>query len=138
MSAAKPGCTYRLIDGRIKEFTLTDVSRRAVDDMFDIADMMLQEAILNNNLPFLSLPTLIDSGIGTQPFNPALTRLRAMMEKFPEARKGYVAIILPPSPLFSTLGFMMRPLAPMRIYTPSQREQALTWLLQMSQSSLMA
>jgi hypothetical protein len=129
MPALVPACTFRHIDGRIKEFVLTELSRRAIDDLFDIAESMLYEATLKNDLPFLSQPSLIDSSIGTQPLNHSLVRLRAMMDKYPETRKGLVAIILPPSPLLKTLAFMMRPLAPMRIYTPQERDQALEWLL---------
>jgi hypothetical protein len=129
MSAPDSACIFRQIDGRVKEFVLTEVSRRAIQDLFDTAEATSSEAILNNDLAFLSRPSLIDSSIGTQPFNYALVRLRAMMDKFPDTRKGLVAIILPSSPLLNTLSAMMRPLAPMRIYTPQQRNQALAWLL---------
>ena len=134
MSAPTSACTFQYLDGRVKEFVLTEVSRRAVDELFDMAERMLHEALLRNDLLYLSQPTLIDSGVGTQPLNHSLARLHAMMDKFPQTRHGLIAITLPSSPLLKTLSVMMRPLAPMRIYTPQEREQALSWLLSSSEA----
>jgi hypothetical protein len=121
-------CIYRVLEGPVKEFVLTEVSRRAVDALFDTAEKVMSEAVLNSDLLALVQPSLIDSGIGLQPLNHSLHRLRLLLNKFPESRKSFMAVILPAGPLLKTLSVMTRPIAPIRLYTPQEREQALAWL----------
>ena len=71
---------------------------------------------------------LIDSSVGPQSLNYSLIRLRAMMGRFPDQRKGSIAIILPSNPLVRTISLMMRTIAPVRIYSPQERDKALAWL----------
>lgn len=129
-----PVCTFRILEGGVKEFVLKEVSRRAVDSLFDMAEKVIGDAVSNNDLLALSQPTLIDSGIGLQPLNHSLLRLRALMIKFPETRKGSTAVILPASPLLKTLSVMMRPIASIRLYTPQERDQAQAWLLERAEA----
>jgi len=96
----------------LKNFVLTEVSHRAVDALFDTADKILGDAALNKDLLALTQPSVIDSRVGLQPLNHALYRLRFMMNKFPETRKSFMAVILPAGPLLK----MTRPIAPIRLY----------------------
>jgi len=112
MFAHDPVCKFRILEGRVKEFVLTEVSHRAVDALFDTADKILGDAALNKDLLALTQPSVIDSRVGLQPLNHALYRLRFMMNKFPETRKSFMAVILPAGPLLK----MTRPIAPIRLY----------------------
>jgi hypothetical protein len=124
---SKPACIHRVLDKNVQEFTMKEVSRRALDELFDITEQNLQ-ASMDNDYPDLVRPVLIDSSVGVQSLNYSLIRLRAMVSRFPARRNGRIAIILPASPLIRTISMMMRPIAPMRIYAPHEREAALSWL----------
>ena len=128
MSSQPPACTFRYLEGRIKEFVLTEVSRRAVDELFDLTEQIQREAASRNDLVTQSLPVLIDSSVGVQSLNYSMTRLRTVMSEFPETHKSPIAIILPIGPLLRTISVMMRPIAPMRLYIPQGRDEALAWL----------
>jgi hypothetical protein len=128
MTVDAPACIFTILEGNIQEFVLTEVSRRAVDELFDLTERNLQEALSRNDSSALTHPVLIDSHVGIQPLSYALVRLRVVMNKFPESRQGRIAIILPASPLIRNISMLMRPIAPMRVYTPQEREQAIAWL----------
>lgn len=127
MTTSNPACIHRVLEDNIQEFVFTEVSRRALDDMFDITEKSLREASENEGEAGAAA-VLIDSSVGPQSLNYSLIRLRAMMGRFPGQRKAAIAIILPANPLVRTISLMMRPIAPVRIYTPQEREQALAWL----------
>jgi hypothetical protein len=127
MSASKPACIHRALEGNIQEFVLIEISRRALDELFDFTEQNLQAAAVDGNAEAASA-VLIDSSIGPQSLNYSLFRLRAMMGRFPNQRKGSIAIIMPSNPLVRTISLMMRSIAPVRIYAPHEREQALAWL----------
>ena len=78
MSNHTPACIHRVLEGNIQEFVLTEVSRRAIDELFDITEKNLREAAVNNPND-LANPVLIDSSIGIQSLNYSLIRLRGMM-----------------------------------------------------------
>ena len=128
MSADTPACIHRVLDGNIQEFVLTEISRRALDEMFDTTEKFLLEAVESGGSSAGSGAVLIDSSVGPQSLNYSLVRLRAMMGRFPGQRKAAIAIILPSNPLVRTISVMMRSIAPVRIYTPQEREKALAWL----------
>ncbi len=123
MTPKPPACVYRLLEGGIKEFVLTEVSRRAVDELFDIAD-----ALSRNDISTFSQPTLIDSRVGVPPVNHSLVRLRAMMANAPDVGKMSVALIFPQDPLLNVVAFISRSILPVRLYKPNERDMALEWL----------
>jgi hypothetical protein len=129
MSTPKPACIHRSLEGNIQEFVLTEVSRRAVDELFDITEQNLQNAVASDT-PAVASAVLIDSSVGLQSLNYSLIRLRAMMSRFPDQRKGTIALLMPSNPLLRTISLIMRSIAPVRIYAPHEREQALAWLRQ--------
>jgi hypothetical protein len=134
LTPKSPACIHRILDGHIQEFVLTEVSRRAVDELFDMTENALQGA-LENQISDLVQPVLIDSAVGLQPINQSITRLCAMIQRFPSRKAGRIAMILPASPLARTIAMMMRPIAPMRIYMPNERDAALAWLREAVEAS---
>jgi hypothetical protein len=124
---SKPACIHRTLDGNVQEFIFMEISRRAVDELFDLTEQQLQSA-LESGQSDIAGSVLIDSSLGLQSVNHSLFRLRGMIGRFPSQRQGRIALILPSSPLVRTIAMMMRPIAPMRIYMANEREAALTWL----------
>jgi hypothetical protein len=126
VSSNSPACTYRTLEGNIQEFVLKEVSRRAVDELFDITEQNLQNAV-GTETPTASA-VLIDSSVGLQSLNYSMIRLRAMMSRFPAQKNGSIALLMPSNPLVRTVSLIMRSIAPVRIYAPHEREQAIAWL----------
>jgi hypothetical protein len=110
----------------VQEFVLQEVSRRAVNEMFDTIERVLSEAAAQGKN--LRQPVLIDSQIGLQPINHVVMRMRILVNIFPARRTSRVALIIGPNPLSKTIAMLMRPFAPVHLYTPDERDQALAWL----------
>lgn len=119
---------HRLHNGKIHEYTFTEVSRRALDEMFAIIEEIVSEAAQNNNLEDQHNPTLLDSSIGIQPLNHAFQKMQPLVDQYPAIRRARIAIIVPPSPLIGTISRILRTVTPMRFYKPGERDQALEWL----------
>jgi hypothetical protein len=126
MTTTSSVCIYRVLDGDVQEFVLMEVSRRAVNEMFDITEKLLAEAAAQGKN--IRQPVLIDSQIGLQPINHIIMRMRILVNIFPARRTSRVALIISPNPLSKTIAVLMRPFAPVRLYTPEERDQALAWL----------
>jgi hypothetical protein len=135
MTSNSTACVYRVLEDGIQEFVLTEVSRRALDEMFDITERVLNEAAARNDRADLAVPVLIDSSVGLQLLNYTFIRMRTLVNKFPARRTGRVALLLPSSPLLKTISIIMRPLAPIRIFGTDERDQAMAWLREAFTSS---
>ena len=124
-----PACIYHVLEGHIQEFVLTEVSRRAVDELFNSVEGWLSEATKNNPSNLYN-PILVDTRVGLQPINYAFIQMRPFVNKYPSIRKVRIAMIMPPSPLLGTVSMVMRSVTHVRVYKPTEREQALAWLRQ--------
>ena len=128
MKNDSPACIHRLHDGKIHEYAFTEVSRRALDEMFAIIEEIVSEAARNNRPEDQYNPTLLDSSIGIQPLNHAFQKMQPLVSQYPAIRQARIAIIVPPSPLVGTISKILRTVTPMRFYKPGERNQALAWL----------
>ena len=127
MTPKAPACRHRVLDDGIQEFVLTQVSRHAVDELFDITEVLLSDVAKDANAD-LGAPVLIDSSVGLQALNHTMTRMRGLVNKFPARKQARIAIILPSTPLLRTIAMMMRPFATIRLYGAHEREAAIGWL----------
>jgi hypothetical protein len=127
MSFDAPACVHRTLEGNIQEFVLKEVSRRALDELFDMTEKALSK-LAPDQQSTTGYPVLIDSTVGLQSLNYAFIRMRTVVSKFPNQKQGRVALLLPSSPLLRTVAIIMRPLAPVRLYSANEREAALAWL----------
>jgi hypothetical protein len=121
MSDSQP-CSYQVLDGGIHEFVLHEVSRQAVDIIFDIAsDLLAQDATR-------AYPGLIDARIGSLPLDYMLKRVRVVAKQYPNRVKAPVVVLANSSTIVHTALIFLRPIMPIRLYKPAERDQALTWL----------
>lgn len=81
MTSNSSVCVYRVLDGDVQEFVLIEISRRAVNEMFDTTEKLLAEAAAQGKN--LRQPVLIDSRIGLQPINHVIMRMRILVNIFP-------------------------------------------------------
>ena len=123
-----PACIHHLHDGKIHEYTFTEISRRALDEMFAIIEEIVSEAAKDNRPEDQYNPTLLDSSIGIQPLNHAFQKMQPLVARYPAIRQARIAIIVPPSPLIGTISKILRTVTPMRFYKPGERHHALMWL----------
>ena len=122
MSEQQPACTYRVLDGNINEFVINEPSRRAVDFIFDKAiELLMQD-------PKKAYPGLIDARIGSLPLNYMLTRVREVARQFPRRTPARVVVLAEARPLVNAAAIFLRPILPIRLYNPADREHALAWL----------
>ena len=128
-----PACIHRLHEGNIHEYFFTEISRHAVDQMFDIIESILIEAAANNPAD-QSNPTLINSSIGLQPLNHVFQRMPPIVKKYPAVQRAHIAIIVPPSPLLGTISKILRTVTPIHFYKLHEYERALAWLRSVSVS----
>lgn len=127
MTTDSPVCIHRTLEGNIQEFVLTEVLRRAVDELFAGVEIWLSEATKNNPANLYN-PILVDTRLGLQPINYAFIQMRPFVIKYPSIRSVRIAMIMPPSPMIGTVSMIMRSVTHVRIYRPAEREQALVWL----------
>jgi hypothetical protein len=120
-------CLYHVLDGNVHEFILTEASRQALDEMFDITEKQLRDQV-TSGAPELARSVLVDCSVGFPPINYALVRVKSLMKEFPGQQRMRSALILPSGPLLKALSIMLRPITPVRIYMPEDREAALAWL----------
>lgn len=123
-----PVCLHRVLEGNIQEFVLTEVTRRAIDELFDTAESLLANAHARQDLSVIAGAFLLDSSVGILPLNYSFARARAMSQKFPTHPQSRTACLLPPSPLLRTVDLFLRSFGPLRVYSIHQREEALAWL----------
>jgi hypothetical protein len=128
MNTVSPACIHRIHDGKIHEYVFTEISRRALDEMFAIVEEIVSEAARNNKPEDQHNPTLLDSTIGVQPLNHAFQKMHPLVSQYPAIRQARIAIIVPPNPLIGTISKIIRTVTPMRFYKPGERNQALAWL----------
>jgi hypothetical protein len=122
-----PACIHNILEGNIQEYVFTEVSRRAIDELFFIIENLLIEAAKNNPAA-MQYPALVDSRVGIQPLNYAFIRMQPFIREYPSMRGSRVAMIVPPGPLIKTISMIMRSIAPVRFYSANEYERALTWL----------
>lgn len=122
MNSALPACTYRVLEGNIHEFVVNEISRRAVDVIFDTSIELLRQ---DPNKPY---PGLVDARIGSLPLDYMLTRARQVAKQFPNRVPARVVVLVSTGPLVHVASIFLRPLLPIRLYKPHEREQALAWL----------
>lgn len=128
-SSSRELCVFRILDGPVKEFVLAEASPEAAKALFDLGEKVLEDAALKQDLRALAMPTLIDTRVGVQPIGYCMQRLRDMMRKYPETRRGsFIAVILPHNPALRALTALTRPIGNIRIYMPDERDEALAWL----------
>jgi hypothetical protein len=118
----RPPCDYRVIDGNVHEFVLNEISPRAVDMIFDIAANLLKQ---DATRPY---PGLIDARIGSLPLNYMLKRAREVARQYPNRVQGNVAVLGTSGMMVYNAMILLRPILPIRLYKPAEREQALAWL----------
>jgi hypothetical protein len=128
MTTDSPACIHRIHDGKIHEYIFTEVSRRALDEMFAIIEEIVSDAARNNRPEDQYNPTLLDSSIGIQPLNHAFQKMQPLAHRYPAIQRARIAIIVPPTPLLGTISKIIRTVTPMRFYKPGERNQALAWL----------
>jgi hypothetical protein len=127
MSDSSP-CSYQVLDGGIHEFVLHETSRQAVDIIFDIAvDLLAQDSTRG-------YPGLIDARVGSLPLDYMLKRVRAVAKQFPKRVQAPVAVLANSGTIVHTALIFLRPIMPVRLYKPAEREQALLWLRTASKS----
>lgn len=117
-----PPCTYRVLEGNIHECVVHQPTRRAADFIFDITAQLLKDDITK------AYPGLIDLSVGSLPLDYMLQRARQTTRQFPTYKRAPVAVLAHSNTLFHTAMVLLRPILPIRIYKPSEREQALAWL----------
>jgi hypothetical protein len=128
-----PACIHHFHDEKIHEYTFTEISRRALDEMFATIEEVLTDAEKNNpGEPYK--PALVDSRIGIQPLNYAFQRMRPLVNRYPGIERVRIALIVPPTPLLSAVSKILHTVTPMHFYKPTEREQALAWLLERSEA----
>jgi hypothetical protein len=128
MSQRAP-CDYRVLDGNIHEFVLNEISLRAVDMIFDTASDLLEQ---DSTKPY---PGLIDARIGSLPLNYMLKRAREVSQKYPKRVQARVALLGSTGMVTHSAMLLLRSILPIRLYKPSERDQALAWLRESQVSS---
>lgn len=135
MVADSPACIHRLHEGKVHEYILTEVSRRALDEMFGIIEQIVSEAARDNRPEDQYNPTLVNSSIGVQPLNHAFLKMQPLVSRYPAIRQARIAIIVPPTPLIGAISKILRTVTPMRFYKSGEHDQALAWLREFASAS---
>jgi hypothetical protein len=125
---SKSACIHRVLEGNIQEFVLMETSRRAVDELFDMAEKILADAHARNDMSVIAGRFLLDSRVGILPLNYAFTRARLMAKKFPSHPQSRTALVFQSSPLVRTVDLVLRTFISMRLYGADERDAALAWL----------
>jgi hypothetical protein len=115
-------CVYRLLEDGIHEHIFMEASCRAVDVFFANAINVLMKD------PNDSAPALIDMSVGLPPVNYMLIGARDLARQLPERPNVPIALIVENHSLLQVLAIFMRSITVLRIYKPSERDQALAWL----------
>lgn len=118
-------CSHKRLAERTHEFVLMEASIPALDELFNLVD-----AILHDTPYPCTIYLLIDSSVGTPPVGYCLTRIRALAKKYPRREAGRIAFVLrPQSPFIRMFDILMRQYGDVRFFEPSQRAEAVEWLL---------
>lgn len=118
-------CKLIVHRNKIHEYVLSEVSRAAVDDLIALLDAALR--ITPSNIVH---PTLINTEVGVQPINYAMTQMRVLTKRYPGRPRGRLAVIIPANPLVNVLDIFLRPVMQVRFFVPSQHDDVLDWLAQ--------
>jgi hypothetical protein len=116
-------CKLTVHRSHVYEYVLSEVSRAAVDDLIALLD-----AALRVTPDTIVYPTLINTAVGMQPINYAMTKMRVLVQRYPGRPRGRLAVIAPSSTLTSVLDIFLRPVMLVRFFSPNHRDDALAWL----------
>jgi hypothetical protein len=135
VTSKKPACIHRILDGGIQEFVLTEASRQGVDELFDMAEKIMEEAHARQDTSIIAGRFLLDSSIGVLPLNYAFSRVRRLISKFPSHPQARTALLFKSGPLTKTIDLFLRQLVALRVYSVDEREKALAWLREGTRSA---
>lgn len=126
MTGTVARCMHRRLAERTYEIILFETSIPAVAELFQTVDCLMQE------LPHpQSLALLIDTSTGVQPVGYCLTRIRELAKKYPKREATRIAFVLSSgSPFVRVFDIVLRQYGEVRFFEPTQREEAVRWLLQ--------
>jgi hypothetical protein len=128
VTSKTPACIHRVLDGNVQEFVLTEASRQGVNELFDMAEKIMEDAHARHDMTIIAGRFLLDSSVGVLPLNYAFSRARQMASKFPSHPQARTALIFKSSPLTRTIDLFLRQLVSLRLYSVDERDQALAWL----------
>jgi hypothetical protein len=121
-------CLYHHLEGNVHEFVLNDTSRQGVDELFDMMERLLSDAHARHDLSVITSSFLVDCRAGIPPLNQAFARAKRMSQTFRTHPLSRTACIFPSNTLVRTVGLFLRTVTPVRLYNPSERDEALAWL----------
>ena len=126
MTPESSACLHRLLEGNIHEFTLTETTRRAVDELYGFIENLNFE-IANNPTATPHIFMIVDATVGLPPLNYAFKHTKPLVAKY-SRQKATVALISPDSFLLKTIAVILRSITPVRFFKSDERAQALAWL----------
>ncbi len=123
-------CAYRLHDNGIHELIYYETSRYAVDEMIAHVDRILEQLPAETKL----IRVLTDSSqTASQPFQYMLARLRELAVKYPNHPYIRSASLFDGGVMMGPADVLFRLITrrnKFRLFKPSQREEAIKWLLE--------